>query len=258
MDKQRLRTLGPKEAALILGLIERGDDSVTRREACDLMETTPGSTDQILRRLAAKGWLTRAGKGIYLLQPAEIGCQAQPEGEVFALLEVSEPDAMVAYGSAAALWGLTSQLRHTIFAVAPRRPWTRMIGPATLHRLRGNMPREDTAEKNVRGCKVRLSHIERTAIDCLRRPDLCGGEEEAHQILLAASRKWDWKTLRKVLDRIGMTTINQRLGHTLDALGVRMPHDFRVWLIGTIPLRSRAYLVPGRKGRYDKVWHVIA
>lgn len=258
MDKQKLRTLGPKEAILILGLIERGQESVTRGEACNLMSTTLGSADQILRRLASKGWLSRAGKGVYLLQPAEVGSHPLPEKEAFALLEASEPDAVVAYGSAAGLWSLTTQLSHTIIAVAPMRPWAREIGPMTLRRLRGEATGEDVVVRNVRGCRVRLSSIERTAIDCLSRPDLCGGMDEARQILLVASRKWDWEKLRSVLERKGQTALNQRLGHTLDSLGVKMPRAFREWLSGTIPARSRAYLVAGRKGLYDKVWRVIA
>lgn len=258
MNTEKLRTLGPKEASLILGLIENGEMVISRQEAATRMETSIGSADQILRRLVSKGWLAKAGKGSYLVEPPELGAYPLPEGEAYALLEVSEPEAVVAYGSAAALWSLTTQLRHTIIAVAPKRPWSRQIGPATLRRLRGETPKEDIAEKNVRGHKVRLFSIEKTAIDCLRRPELCGGEDEARQILLAASRKWDWGALRSLLERIGQTATNQRVGHTLDALGAKMPQDFRTWLTGTIPARSRAYLTPGGKGRYDRVWRVIA
>jgi len=47
-------------------------------------------------------------------------------------------------------------------------------------------------------------------------------------------------------------------GVTLDALEAKIPEVFRAWLAGTIPPRSRAYLSPGAKGRYDKIWCVIA
>ena len=44
----------------------------------------------------------------------------------------------------------------------------------------------------------------------------------------------------------------------LDAAKARVPDEFRTWLAGSIPAGARAYLVPGRKGRYDKTWKVIA
>lgn len=258
MNIDKIRTLGPKEATLILGMLEGGETAISRREASSRMETTIGSADQILRRLVSKGWLARAGKGVYLIEPPELGSRPLPEGEAYALLEASEPEAVVAYGSAAALWGLTTQLRHEILAVSSKRAWSRPLGLAILRRVRGNIPERDIAELIVRGHRVRLCSMERTAIDCLRRPGLCGGEDDARQILLAASRKWDWASVRGILEGIGQTSLNQRLGHTLDAIGTTMPRDFRCWLSGTIPSRSRAYLVPGRGGRYDKVWRVIA
>src|SRR5450830_358514 len=106
MSEEKLRTLGPKEAVLVLGLLADGQAQVARREAAARMGTTLGSADQILRRLVAKGWLSKAGNGLYLVQPAELGSHAMPDGEAYAMLSASEPDAVVAYGTAASLWQL--------------------------------------------------------------------------------------------------------------------------------------------------------
>lgn len=260
MDFEKLRTLGPKEATLILGMFEDGETTISRQDAARKMDTTIGSADQALRRLVSKGWLARAGKGVYLVQPAELGDRPVPEGEAYALLNATEPDAIVAYGTAAALWGLTTQLRHEITAVSARRPWVRELGPVKLRRLHCSDPdlgSNDIVEKNIRGHLVRLFGVERTAIQCIERPDLCGGEDEARDILTAASRKWDWGKLKGVLECSGKITTRQRVGHLLDARAA-MPPWFRDWLLGSIPSGSRVYLVPGKKGKFDKVWQVIA
>ena len=260
MNIPELRTLGGHGARLILDALAIGETTINRQSAASRLGSSLGSTDQTLRRLVRSGWLSRAGKGIYLIQPAELGSEATPDGEAYSRLAVSEPEAVVGYGTAAFLWNLTTQLRHEIIAVSPKRSWTRELGPVTLRRIQQPVHEisVEVVEKNVRGCRVRLFSIERTTLDCLHRPDLCGGMDEVAQIVRAASRKWDWAKVTKLLAASYDTVTRQRLGYFLDRSSNQIPEAFRAWLIESIPKSARAYLEPGRRGRYDKIWKVIA
>lgn len=260
MSEEKLRTLGPKEAMLILGLLADGQVQISRQDATLRMKTSLGSADQILRRLVAKGWLSKAGSGLYLAQPAELGSHAMPDGEAYAMLAASEPDAVVAYGTAASLWQLTTQLRHDIIAVSPKRSWNRDLGPATLRRIHRTAEAigSDVVVRSVRGQKVRVFSLERTALDCLSRPDLCGGADESREILAAAVRRWDWAKARSLLESGFSVATRQRLGHSIDSMGLPVPEEFRTWLATSIPTGARLYLSPNRVGRYDSRWKVIA
>jgi Transposase DDE domain len=65
---------------------------------------------------------------------------------------------------------------------------------------------------DVLGHKVMISDREKTAIDCIERPDLAGGLGEAATIFATASRRFDWMKAAIYLERIDSGARARRFG----------------------------------------------
>ena len=118
---------------------------------------------------------------------------------------------------------------------------------------------------DVLGYKVMISDREKTAIDCINRPDLAGGVSEAATILATASRRFDWTKAVGYLKRMNSGALARRVGWLVDYVKADVPPDARARLL-TLAARSRktwlgpdparSPVVPGAIG-YDKTWRLF-
>lgn len=91
---------------------------------------------------------------------------------------------------------------------------------------------------DVLGYKVMISDREKTAIDCIDRPDLAGGVGEAATILAAASRRFDWIKVMSYLERIASGAVARRFGWLADHVKADIPPAIRDRLL-QLAARSR-------------------
>jgi predicted transcriptional regulator of viral defense system len=107
---------------------------------------------------------------------------------------------------------------------------------------------------------IHVTNKERTFLDCVRRPDLCGGLEEYLKsveafTLMSSVRLLDY------LERFGERSLYQRVGLVLTYLRDRIKIDEE--LLETLRSKvgpSAYYLVPGRRktsSRLVKEWNVL-
>ena len=68
--------------------------------------------------------------------------------------------------------------------------------------------------------KVRCSDLERTIIDCLRRPNLCGGIVEISGGIWKQKDKLSSEKLIEYVDQLGKDVVAKRLGFILEALNI--------------------------------------
>lgn len=132
-----------------------------------------------LASLARRGWLLRARRGLYLVLPleAEPGKPAVAEDPWVLAQEVFSP-CYIGGWSAAEHWGLTEQLfRSTLVVTAANvRARSEEILGHEFRLFRVPRTRLAGAVKVWRGPeRVAVSDRERTIVDCLRNPELCGG-----------------------------------------------------------------------------------
>ena len=109
------------------------------------------------------------------------------------------------------------------------------------------------------GIAVPVTDKERTLLDCIRRPDLCGGLEEYLKsvegfTLLSPVRLMDY------LERFGERNLYQRAGFILSVLRekIRVQDDLLEALRSRVG-STRCYLLPGGKGaggRLVNEWNV--
>ena len=239
------RSLSPQESRVVLSMAEHGSREIERGQIIDMLGVSPQAADHVIRSLRRKGWLERASWGRYLLIPPEMGPHALGESNVLALASrIAEPY-YFGYGTAAMHYGFTTQHRQVIRLVTPMRTRNRrvldsevrIVNPV-LRKFFGFRP------VDVLSYTVMMSDREKTAIDCIDRPDLAGGEGEAATILATACRRIDWHKAAGYLDRMSSKTLTRRFGWLAERAGATIPEDVRAHLQDLAKGSGRAYFGP--------------
>ena len=257
------RSLSPQESRVVLGMAEDGSKEIERKEIIDMLGVSPEAADHVIRSLRRKGWLERASWGRYLLIPPEMGPDALGESNVLALASrIAEPY-YFGYGTAAMHYGFTTQHRQVIRLVTPVRARNRSVLDTEV-RIVNPVPRKffGFGPVDVLGYTVMMSDREKTAIDCIDRPDLAGGEGEAAAVLATACRRIDWHKAASYLERMSSKTLTRRFGWLAERAGAAIPEDVRTHLQGLAKGTGRAYFGPRtpRPGAigYQESWQLIA
>lgn len=238
-----IRSLSPQESRVVLSLAEHGYREVGRQEIIGILGVSPQAADHVIRSLRRKGWLERASWGRYLLIPPDMGPEATGEGNLLALASRISDPYYFGYGTAATHYGLTTQHRNVIWLVTPARLRDRLLLEAEV-RIVNPVKRKffGFGPVDVLGYQVMMSDREKTAIDCIDRPDLAGGVGEAATILARASRRIDWHKAASYLERIGSTALVRRFGWLADHVGAEIPEDVRAELHQLAAGSSKAFL----------------
>ena len=256
------RSLSSTESRLVLGLSEEGRRELTRRDAIERFALSAKSADDILRSLVRKGWLARAGRGKYLLIPPEWGATPLGESNTLALASQLTPDGYIAFSTAAAHWGLTTQLRSVIWVVTRKHARNRHINDSEVRFVRLPLKAMFAIGRvEVYGYPVPMSDREKTVLDCIAFPDRAGGIAEASAILAKAARRWQWEKAVDYLERLGNTALIQKFGYLCSAAHLTLPDSLRARLRTRLKPSSRTYLVPRARGtsepHYDREWGVV-
>lgn len=232
MSEFTIRSLSPQESRVVLALAESNEREVARQEIIGILDTSPEAADHVIRSLRRKGWLERASWGKYLLIPPEHGPEALGESNVLALASLIADPYYIGYGTAATHYGMTTQHRNVVWLVTPLHLRERLVLNAEVKIV--NLSKSkffgfDTV--NVLGFEVQMSDREKTAIDCIDRPDLSGGIGEAAYILGRASRKIDWEKAAGYLERINSVALMRKFGWLVDYVGGEIPENTRAHLL---------------------------
>jgi predicted transcriptional regulator of viral defense system len=259
------RSLSTQESKVVLALTERGRREATRAEIVELLGGRAKAADHVIESLRRKGWLQRATWGEYLLIPPEQGPDALGDSNLLALASRIADPYYIGFSTAAAHYGLTTQHRNVIFVVTPVRLRAREVGEALVRIVNPSADKFFGFEPvDVLGYKVMISDREKTAIDCIDRPGLAGGLDEAATILATASRRFDWTKAEDYLQRIGSGALVRRFGWLADHVNADMPPEIRERLTGlTGGGTTRARLSPPHNRTmpdtigYDKSWRLF-
>jgi predicted transcriptional regulator of viral defense system len=258
------RSLSRQESRVVLALREGGRQGVAREEIISLLGATPKAVDNIIESLRRKGWLERASWGKYLLVPPEHGAEAIGNSNLLAQASLIAKRYYIGYGTAAAHYGFTTQHRNTIFLVTPEHLRPRRVGEAQIRIVNPSPSKFFGYEPvDVLGYKVMMSDREKTAIDCVDRPELAGGVGEVALIVATASRRLDWNKAVDYLTRIKSGALVRRFGWLIDHARTEAPGDIRERLMSLTGRSTRAWLgssprhdVPSAIG-YDRVWRLF-
>ncbi len=230
---------------------------ITAEEALGItcMEST---ARMALWRLSTKGNLVRVREGLYgAVPPEHVG--SGYEFDRFLLFDrVMDRTGALAFHSALELHGAANSRFTTVYYLSAKRsrPFEFqgiLYRPVLTSKVFG------TTVHYLDDIPVNVTDRERTFLDCIRRPDLCGGVEEYLKSFEAFALMSPDKIL-EYLERFDEKGLYHKVGFVLSYLKdrVRVPEDLLVSLkarIGPHP----CYLVPGKRtgGRLVKEWNVL-
>lgn len=243
------RTLGPREAQLVLTLSEHGRHTITAAEAIELLGSK-GSARNVIQGLVQKGWLTRLVGGRYLFLPPERGPENLGENNALALASAVVETSYVGWWAAAAFHGLTTQKPSTIAVAVLRQRASREIEGTAIRFVKvARRKFYGYQDFEIFGRTVRLSTAAKTIVDCVDRPDLCGGPSELARIVFGGASQADPAALVEDALRMQSTALLQRLGFLTDLVRWKLDDTLRARLRAAIRPSARSHF--GRAERRD-------
>ncbi|HYA11289.1 MAG TPA: type IV toxin-antitoxin system AbiEi family antitoxin [Thermoplasmata archaeon] len=257
------RSLSATEARVVLSLEEEGAEELSLDAIQRLARVRRGFARKLAHGLVTKGWLQRVGRGRYLLNPSAYGPEAVPETDPLRVGSRLVAPYYFGFATAAELWGFLLQPGRTYYVVTPTRTEVRVRGPShfRLVRVAGRRFFGSTSLER-RGQALRVSDPERTVVDCIDRPELCGGMPGAVQVLARAKPRLSWPRLNSYLERLGNRSLAVRCGYLADHLRPSVPVPDR-WRRRLLPKAADPW-VPlgppatyGRRGKREPGWRII-
>lgn len=249
----------------IAGLARQGKRFFTIQDLVQVLNVERTQAQQIAFRLAEAGLATRLKRGTYALTPAdawgEPGALPTNWFEAAAAL-VGPAPYYLAYYTAMRLHRMTQHPLRTLFIAVTRVQRDVTVGPIHFqfvvlaeHRFFGY---EDHVLEP--GRVVKVADLERTFIDCVDRPGLCGGLEEILRGFKRRQVELNPDRLLRYLMRLHEPALTKRVGFLLELAGYGEPRV--LWELERIAGRAKRY-VPldttkkDRTGPRNKRWELV-
>lgn len=221
---KRSRTLGKIESRLLSVLSAQDKTIFAVEDAQKIMGSSAVATRLLLSDLAAKKWLIRLTPGKYLIVPLSAGEEAEQSENWYVIAKnLIEPlPYYVSHYSALEIHEMTTQPIYTVYISTPNRKRPKEILGATYWFIY-MQPKDMWGIEDVwvtPSQKVKVSDLERTIIDCLDRPDLCGGISEIAKGLWTKRSSIDYQKLVRYVNRLNRKSVAKRLGFLLETYGL--------------------------------------
>jgi len=249
--------LSHTEQQLYLTLEAEGLNVFTIDDALKLNQGfSPEYIHVLLQRLKEKGWITRAGRGIYLRLPAS----AAINGKVY----LEDPFAValklfpgyLAFQSALKVHALSEYQSFTVFVATEQKSRTVKLvdqyevkALALKKRFTGYEHKDDYT----------VSTVAKTFFDCFFHPQYAGGLSEVLKSLQSCEAM-DWNEFLSHCKRFGSDSFCQKVGYLLSLMeketGLKVPSSVIRYLRSRTNTKTR--LVPRLKGgQLVKEWLVV-
>jgi len=216
----------PRSDRTVIAKLARGSTGglINVRAAAGALALSPEAASMKLSSLVRRGWLRRARRGLYLVLPLEVE-PGKPTvaDDPWVLAHEAFSPCYIGGWSAAEYWGLTEQLfRSTlvITAASVRSRTVQLLGHE-FHLFR--VPADFISGTALvwRGPeRVHVSDQERTIVDCLRYPELCGGVRHLFNIVRAygQNEKRNFEKLARRAMETKSGAVWKRLGYFAELL----------------------------------------
>ena len=219
---KRSKTLGIASANLIETLLKRGKVIFTLDEASSVYGHGKKETSDFLGDLLGRGILARIKSGLFIILQMGHEETQLSNWPLIAHYLVGGSNYYISHYSAMRLHGMTTHpLIDAIITVAKRRS-TKKIHSVYYKFIY-------TQSKNFWGLsehwvtkqeKIWVSDLEKTILDCLNRPSLCGGIKEVIRGIWSKQNQIDWKKLLAYAEKYHSKAAVKRLGYVLEILNL--------------------------------------
>jgi predicted transcriptional regulator of viral defense system len=226
--------LSRQQAQILSTLSGRGQEIFTLSDLKQF-NLTKAAAKMFVARLVKKKWIIRIARGKYLISPLSAGRKGEWTVHEFVLATSMISPAYVSYWNALNYYGWTEQIPRVITVVSLKR---RKPANAQMVRVRFVTVSKKKFFGHVKmdfgGTKAFVASKEKAVVDCLDRPDLCGGVAEIAKALDAAKNELNLGRLVEYAGRVGNSAVLRRLGYLCEKLGIALGVEPRfkgyVWL----------------------------
>jgi len=236
----------------MLNLLAKEGETFTFERALRLTGMSRESLKKLIYRFEKRGLVERIEKGKYMIIPlgAEKGKYTLNE---FVMGSMLVKPYVIAYWSALHFYGLTEQIPNTVFIqTTARKKRQKIIISGVEYRLiRVKESKLFGIRKEwVEEMQVNITDKEKTIVDCLDKPQYCGGIIEVAKAL--RNGKYDKGKLVNYTKRIGNSGVIRRLGYLCDLLRIDIS-------LPEIYTRNYLYLDPTmpQKGFKNAKWRLV-
>jgi len=250
--------LGPNELKLILTLESEGKKIFTFGDAREILKTTDTSVRNVVYRLKKKNRITEIEKGKYVLSPARSGLEGLWVEHPFLVVPNLIGEYYIGFWSAMNYWGMTEQIPRTVFVATKKRKRGIEYGNQEFKFVILSKKKFfGFVREKIEDFEFNVSSREKTIVDCLAHLEYCGGISEVAKAIRNAGDELDWSELMRILNKIGISAVDRRLGYLLDALGIRKDVAGKLSRKGFVGFR---WLDPSSKKKilnYSKRWGLM-
>jgi len=258
---QKKKTLGPVSSHLVQELLKEGKRVFRSQDVCRILKKDARAAADLVSEMVGREILFRIKPGLFYVVPLESSWASAGNWYVAAREMMSGRPYYIGYYSAMAIHGMTTHPVKDVFVVSPVRRQNRNVaGVSFLFQYAD--PRKFFGLQDswlTSSEQISVSDPGRTVIDCLSRPDLCGGVAEAARGMWLKRNSLDWgKTVDDAI-RFGAYAPAKRLGFLMELLGFGSAQDIEG--LKAFTDRSRAYVpldptVSGEKDGFRSRWKI--
>jgi predicted transcriptional regulator of viral defense system len=256
-----MKTLGTQSAKLVTALQDERRTIFTIADAARILASPRPIVSNLLGKAERRGIVTRLRRGTYTLVPFELGSENVYAGNPLVVADKLMGNRLhfLSHGTALALHGMTTQPRIVVTISAVKPPATKINAQGAEIRI-VSIPADEVFGLTTHWVdgsdKVQVSDRERTIIDCLRRPELCGGYLDVDLGTWMVRDRVDTAKLVDYAIRLGVGAVIRRLGYLLDSCGIGTDTDREKLADHLTKTYHRLDPSMPAQGRYDARWRL--
>lgn len=253
------RTLGPISSHFVNELLNCGKSIFTLDDAMQVYGHNRHKTSKFLSDLTKRNILFRIKSGVFLiLQMGQENVQLSNWPLIAHTLAIPD-DYYISHYSAMRLHGMTTHPLVDIYITMTKRHVKKKINNFTYHFIYSK-PEYFWGGYNhwvTKQDKIWVSNIERTLLDGLARPDLCGGIKEVFRGIWIKQKEINWEKMVRYAEKSHTKASVKRLGFILEMLDLSPDY---LPLLKKIVLPAKDYILldPNgpKEGQYLSRWHL--
>ena len=266
-EKEEIMKLSPVEQRAYFALLKRGSIMAKTEDLSSVLSISAARAKNIFSKLARNGVAQRVGRGKYVIIPADVlfGRKSYVADPLVLISELMKgTDYYVAYYSAANVHGLTEQMpfKTTVAVQKQIRP----IRVANIFVSFINLKKSrffGDEETKYLDTILTVSDIEKTLVDCVDRPELCGGIPEVVRIVSNAfeTKHLNLPKLVSYVQLFGSHAVAQRFGFIIEYIEEKKKIQVEPEILEELRhlIGSKIYpldVKSSRKGEISKKWKI--
>ena len=217
LNTQNRGTLTKRESFILSDLARKNKNIFTIKD----LKKYDKAGKKISYSLMKKKWVVQLKRGLFVIVPLDVGVQG---ASVFAVSNLIVPQYLVkkyylSYGSALHHHGFSDQLlREVAVATDKAKKPVQLIDSKVVFVHLKKSKFFGIQEINLEGKVVKIANKEKTIIDCLEKPQFCGGIEEVAKAIYFNFEELDLPKLVAYGEKMNNSCILKRLGYLLEKL----------------------------------------